>query len=117
MLVPRVLNLRQILRYHIEWRQEVITRRIQFDLKSAQERAHILEGLLKAMSNIDVVIKTIRESGKPRGWLKTALMGVFSLSERQSQAILDMTLGRLAALERKRIEDEYADLLKQIAGY
>lgn len=116
MLVPRVLNLRQILRYHIEWRQEVITKRIQFDLKKAQERAHILEGLLKAMSNIDAVIRTIRESAS-REVAKTSLMGAFTLTERQAQAILDMTLGRLAALERKRIEDEYTDLLKQIAGF
>lgn len=115
-LVPRVLNLRQILRYHIEWRQEVITRRTQFELKRAQDRDHILQGLLKAINQIDAIIQTIKDS-KSRSAAQPALMETFELSERQAQAILDMQLGRLAALERQRIEDEHNELLKQIAGF
>jgi DNA gyrase subunit A len=114
-LVPKVLPLRRILQSYIEWRQEVITRRTRHDLAKAQARAHILEGLLKAIGNIDKVIKTIRES-KNRDFAKTALMDTFQLSTEQAQAILEMQLGRLAALERQRIEDEYKDLQKLIAS-
>ncbi|MEO8286717.1 MAG: DNA gyrase subunit A [Chloroflexota bacterium] len=112
---PRVLTLKKALQYHVEWRLEVITRRTQFELKKAQERAHILEGLKIALDNLDAVIATIRASRTPdsaKGNLRTQ----FKLSEVQSQAILDMRLARLAALERKKIEDEYITVIKEI-GY
>ncbi|MEI7554333.1 DNA gyrase subunit A [Candidatus Chlorohelix sp.] len=114
-MVPRVLPLRRILQSYIEWRQEVITRRTRYDLNKAQQRAHILEGLLKAIANIDKVIQTIRES-KNRDAAKTGLIETFQLSPEQAQAILDMQLGRLAALERQRIEDEFNELQKTIAS-
>ena len=114
--VPRVLSLKRMLQFYIDWRQEVITRRTRYDLAKAQARAHILEGLLRATDIIDQVIQTIRDS-KSREVAKTQLMVVpFEFSEAQSQAILDMTLGRLAALERQRMQDEYNELAKQIAA-
>ena len=114
-MVPRVLPLRRILQYHIEWRQEVITRRTQFDLNKAKARAHILEGLLKAQENIDRVIRLIRES-KNADAARISLIDTFKFSNEQAQAVLAMTLGRLAALERQRIEDENKELQKTIAG-
>lgn len=111
---PKLLTLRRILREHISWRQIVITRRTRFDLEKTQRRAHILEGLLKAIGQIDAVIQTIKES-KNRDAARGALMERFGLSEEQASAILEMQLGRLAALERQRIEDEYNELLKNIA--
>ncbi len=111
---PKLLTLRRILREHIAWRQNVIRRRTLFDLDKAKKRAHILEGLLKAISMIDAVIQTIRES-RNRDAAKQGLMANFGLSEEQSQAILEMQLGRLAALERQRIEDEYNEISKTIA--
>ncbi len=113
---PRVLTLKKALQYHIEWRLEVITRRTQFELKKAQERAHILEGLKIALDNLDAVIATIRASrtsDSAKGNLRTQ----FKLSEPQAQAILDMRLSRLAALERKKIEDEYVTVIKEIGYY
>lgn len=112
---PRVLPLKKSLQHHIEWRHEVITRRTQFELRKAQERAHIIEGLKIALDNLDAVISTIRASRTPdtaKGNLRTT----FKLSEVQAQAILDMRLARLAALERKKIEDEYIGVIKEI-GY
>jgi DNA gyrase subunit A len=111
---PRVLNLKRALQLYIEHRQEVITRRTQFELERAQRRAHILEGLKIALDNLDAVIRTIRSSRTSES-ARNNLMRDFKLTEVQATAILDMQLRRLAALERKKIEDEYTDLLKEIA--
>ncbi|MDQ3930650.1 MAG: hypothetical protein M3328_16085, partial [Chloroflexota bacterium] len=112
---PRVLTLKKALQHHIEWRHEVITRRTQYELKKAQERAHVLEGLKIALDNLDAVISTIRQSRTPDS-AKANLRTNFKLSDVQAQAILDMRLARLAALERKKIEDEYIAVIKEI-GY
>jgi DNA gyrase subunit A len=113
---PRVVTLKRSLQYHIEWRHEVITRRTRFQLRKARERAHILEGLKIALDNVDAVIKTIRESRTTESARKN-LREMFKLSEVQAQAILDLRLSRLAALERKKIEDEYNAVIKEIAYY
>jgi len=110
---PRLLSLKRCLQIFIEHRQEVITRRSQFELEKAQARGHILEGLLKALANLDAVIETIRKAADAEV-AKEKLMTRFALSEKQSQAILDMQLRRLAALERKKIEDEYKEITDQI---
>ena len=110
---PRILNLKQILEYYLEHQKEVITRRTRFELGKAQDRAHILEGLKIALDNLDEVIKTIRNSATA-DIAKTSLMEKFNLSQRQAQAILDMRLQRLTGLERKKIDDEYIDVLEQI---
>lgn len=110
---PRVLPLKKSLQYFIDWRHEVITRRTRFELKKAQERAHILEGLKIALDNLDAVIATIRAS-RTTDSAKNNLRTEFKLSDVQAQAILDMRLARLAALERKKIEDEYNAILKEI---
>jgi len=110
---PRVLNLKRTLRSYIEHRQEVIRRRTEFELEKARARAHILEGLKIALDNLDEVIRTIRES-RTVEVARTNLMERFQLSEIQSQAILDMQLRRLAALERQKIEEEYQAVLKLI---
>lgn len=111
---PKLLTLKRILREYVTWRQTVLTRRTQFDLDKARKRAHILEGLLKASGIIDEVIAVIKAS-RNRDAARQGLMENFAFSEEQSSAILDMQLGRLAALERQRIEDEYNDLLNSIA--
>ncbi|MBQ1352925.1 MAG: DNA gyrase subunit A [Firmicutes bacterium] len=111
---PRVLNLYEILEEYLKHQKNVVTRRTQFDLKKAEARAHILEGLRIALDNIDAVIKTIRESYNDA---KEKLMERFALSEIQAQAILDMRLARLQGLEREKIEDEYAELQRKIAYY
>jgi DNA gyrase subunit A len=111
---PQTLNLKQILTAYIRHRQEVVTRRAKFELEQARARAHILEGLKIALDHLDAVIKTIRES-KDADAAKENLMRNFKLSEIQAQAILDMQLRRLAALERQKIEDEYKEVLKTIA--
>ena len=111
---PRVLSLKRALQVYIEHRRAVITRRSQFELKKAQARAHILDGLLIALANIDAVIETIRKS-KDSEAAKARLMERFSLSELQAVAILDMQLRRLAALEREKIETEHKEVLKRIA--
>ncbi len=111
---PQTLPLKQVLQHHIDWRREVVRRRTEFDLGKARDRAHILEGLKVALDNLDAVIKTIRESAD----VETArgnLMSRFELSEIQANAILEMQLRRLAALERKKIEDEYLATIKFIA--
>mgnify|MGYP001562370219 CR=1 FL=1 len=110
---PQTLNLRQILQEYVKHRQLVITRRTQYDLKIAKARAHILEGLKIALDHLDAVIKTIRES-KDSDEAKKNLMERFGLSELQAVAILDMQLRRLAALERKKIEDEYKAVMELI---
>jgi len=112
--VPRLLPLKRALLEHIEHRRDVITRRTEFDLDKARQRAHILEGLRIALSHLDDVIKTIRES-KDVDTARTQLMKKFELSEKQAQAILDMQLRRLAALERQKIEDEYQEVMQTIA--
>lgn len=111
---PRVLSLRRALQEYITHRQEVITRRTQYDLDRARRRAHILEGLKIALDNIEEVIRTIRASNSTEE-ARRNLMGTFALSEVQANAILDMRLARLAALERQRIEDEYNEVMKLIA--
>ncbi|MFA7243869.1 MAG: DNA gyrase subunit A [Patescibacteria group bacterium] len=113
-LEPRVMSLKDVLGYYIEHRKEVITRRSEYELNRAKDRAHILEGLKIALDNIDEVIKTIKES-ETRDAAKINLIKRFELSEKQADAILDMRLSALAALERKRIEDELAEIMKRIA--
>ncbi|MCK9443752.1 MAG: DNA gyrase subunit A [Tissierellaceae bacterium] len=110
---PKVLNLKQMLSHYIAHQKEIITRRTQFDLNKAEERAHIIEGLKIALDNIDKVIKVIRAS-KTDAIAKDALMENFGLSEKQSQAILDMRLRRLTGLEREKLEEEYEELIKEI---
>ncbi len=109
----KLLNLKRILELFIEHRQEIVIRRAEFELAKAREREHILEGLMIALDNLDEVINTIRNS-KDADTAKTALMTKFKLSEIQSVAILDMQLRKLAALERKKIEDEYKEIKKYI---
>lgn len=110
---PRVLNLKQILHYYLEHQKEVVTRRTRYELAKAKDRAHILEGLKIALDNLDAVISTIRSSANG-DIAKTSLMERFNLSQRQAQAILDMRLQRLTGLERKKIDDEYVDVLETI---
>lgn len=110
---PRLLNLKEVFEYFIMHRQEVVIRRSEFDLAKTREREHILEGLMIALDHLDEVIKIIRGS-KDADTAKNELMARFKLSEIQSQAILDMQLRRLAALEREKIENEYKDILKRI---
>lgn len=110
---PRILNLKQVIGYYVEHQKEVITRRTQFELNKAQARAHILEGLKIALDNIDRVISIIR--GSANGQIaKEKLMEEFSLTEIQSQAILDMRLQRLTGLERDKIDKEYNELMEKI---
>ena len=111
---PQTLSLKAVLQHYIDYRKEVVRRRTEFDLEKARARAHILEGLKIALDNLDEVIKTIRESADVEK-ARHNLMSRFGLSEIQSQAILDMRLARLAALERKKIEDEYLEVIKLIA--
>ncbi len=111
---PRTLALKRALQVYIEHRRIVITRRSQFELDKARARQHILDGLLIALANLDDVIETIRKS-RDADTAKERLMKRFKLTEIQSQAILDMQLRRLAALERKKIEEEHAQILKTIA--
>ncbi len=111
---PQTLSLKQMLQHYVEWRQAVVRRRTEFDLQKARDRAHILEGLKTALDNLDAVISTIRESAD----VETArqnLMRRFGLSEVQANAILEMQLRRLAALERQKIEDEYVNIIQKIA--
>lgn len=111
---PKILNLYQILDEYLKHQKVVITRRTKFDLNKAEARAHILEGLLIALDNIDEVIKVIRESYDDA---KERLMVRFGLTEIQAKAILDMRLARLQGLEREKLENEHAELMKKIAYY
>jgi DNA gyrase subunit A len=111
---PQTLPLRSVLVHYLDHRREIVRRRTEFDLGKAQARAHILEGLKIALDHLDAVIKTIRESADV-DVARTNLMTRFDLSELQAQAILDMRLARLAALERKKIEDEYLSVIQLIA--
>ncbi len=113
---PRILNLKQLIVEFIKFRIEVIVRRTQFDLKKAEERAHILEGLIKAIDNIDLVIKLIRSS-KTVEDAKAALIEALDLSEIQTKAILEMRLQKLVSLEMNKIKEEYEELMKKIEYY
>jgi DNA gyrase subunit A len=110
---PRVLNIKEILEKYVDFQKIVIIRRTQFDLDKAEKRAHILEGLKIALDNIDAIIKLIKSS-KSDNDAKTGLMEKFGLSEAQSEAILEMKLRRLTGLEKEKIEEELAELLKLI---
>src|SRR5262252_9419085 len=110
---PEVLNLKQILHYFIEHRREVVVRRTAFELRKAEERAHILEGLKIALDNLDAVITLIRRSQSPDE-ARAGLMRQFALTEIQATAILDMRLQRLTQLERAKLVEEYQEVLKQI---
>ena len=110
---PQVLPLKRLLRHYIDFRRQVITRRAQFDLKKAQDRAHILEGLRVALSNLDRIIALIRQAADAEA-ARVGLMEQFTLTQIQAQAILDMQLRRIAALERERIEEEFQQLQKTI---
>jgi len=111
---PRVVSLKEALQYYIDFRREVITRRSRFELKKAKGRAHILEGLKVALDHIDGVISTIRKSRTAEA-ARQNLMAGFNLSQAQAQAILDMQLRRLANLERRKILDEYAEVVRTIS--
>lgn len=110
---PRVLNLKEVLHYYIEHQKDVIVRRTKFELAKARDRAHILEGLKIALDNLDAVITAIRSS-RTVDIAREALQTNFNLSEKQSQAILEMRLQRLTGLEREKIEQEYKDILETI---
>lgn len=110
---PYTLNLKDLIKHYVEHRHEVVTRRAEFDLKEAEKRAHILEGYLIALDNIDAIIKIIRASRDPE-IARTELMKSFELSEIQARAILDMRLARLTGLERDKIEKEYNELQELI---
>ncbi len=111
---PQTLPLKALLQHHIEWRRVVVRRRTEFDLQKARDRAHILEGLKTALDHLDAVIRTIRESEDVER-ARSNLMDRFGLSEVQANAILEMQLRRLAALERQKIEDEYVAVIQRIA--
>jgi len=111
---PKILTLRELLTFFIDHRHNVVTRRTKFDLKKAEERAHILEGLKICIENIDDIIKLIKSSRTPQD-AKENLMKKYKLSEIQAQAILDMTLRRLTNLEREKIEQDYLDTIKLIS--
>ena len=111
---PRVLNLQQMLEYYLKHQEDVVTRRIRYDLNKAEERAHILEGLLKALDHIDEVIRIIRGSANVAA-AKTQLMERFALTDAQAQAIVDMRLRALTGLEREKLEKEYKELQEKIA--
>ena len=111
---PKVLNLYDMLKYYLIHQEEVVTRRTKYELNKAEERAHILEGLLIALDNIDEVISIIRSSQNTQE-AKSRLMERFSLSDAQSQAIVDMRLRALTGLEREKLEAEYAELMDRIA--
>ena len=113
---PRVLNLYQMLNLYLDHQKEVVTRRTQYDLNKAEERAHILQGLMIALDNIDEVIRIIRGS-KTTQIAKEGLIERFSLTDVQAQAIVDMRLRALTGLEREKLENEYKELLVKIAEY
>ena len=114
--VPMVLNLKQMLEYYLKHQEEVVTRRTKYDLNKAEERAHILQGLLIALDHIDEVIQIIRSS-KNVAEAKERLIAQFGLTDVQAQAIVDMRLRALTGLEREKIENEYQDLMSKIAEY
>ena len=111
---PQVLPLKRLLRSYVDFRRQIITRRSQFELKKAQDRSHILEGLRTALGNLEEVINLIRNSESAEA-ARQGLMTEYSLTQIQAQAILDMQLRRIAALERERIEEEFQSLQKTIS--
>jgi len=113
---PKVLNLKECIRYYLMHQQDVIRRRTRYELEKAEARAHILEGLKTALDNLDEVINIIRSS-RTEPLAKERLMVRFSFSEKQAQAIVDMRLGRLTGLEREKLEEELNELIKKIAYY
>ena len=113
---PKVLNLKEMLEYYLEHQENVVRRRTQYDLNKAQERAHILEGLLKALDNIDEVIRIIRGSRNVQ-IAKQELIDRFELTDVQAQAIVDMRLRALTGLEREKLEAEYAELMEKIRKF
>lgn len=113
---PKILNLQEVIYHYLEHQKDVVTRRTQYDLAKAEDRAHILEGLKIALDHIDAVINLIRSSANTQE-AKTRLMNEFSLSEKQAQAILDMRLQRLTGLEREKIDAEYEELIMMINQY
>ncbi len=113
---PRILPMKELIRYYVEHQVEVVTRRTQFDLEKAEARAHIVEGLRIALDHIDEIIKIIRQSYDDEE-IKKTFYKKFGLDDAQSQAILDMRLRRLSGLEREKLDEEYAELLKKIAYY
>jgi len=112
--VPRTLSLLELIQHYLDFQREVVTRRSKFELRRAEERAHVLEGYLKALDDLDAVIALIRGSADPDE-ARAGLISEFQFSEIQAQAILDLRLQRLTGLERKRIQDEYDDLQERIA--
>jgi DNA gyrase subunit A len=112
--VPRTLSLLELVRHYLDYQREIVTRRSKYELRQAEKRAHILQGYLIALDNLDAVIALIRGSDDTDS-ARTGLMVTFGLSEEQAQAILDLRLARLTGLARKEIEDEYADLQERIA--
>jgi len=115
-LRPEVMNLKQLMQKFLDHREEVVTRRTKYDLRRAEERAHILEGYKIALDNIDAVVNLIKKSASPDE-AKKGLIKKFKLTEVQAQAILDLRLQRLTGLERKKIDEEYLDLIKKIEYY
>jgi len=113
---PQILTLKQLIEYFLAHREEVVVRRTRYDLRKAEERAHILEGFRIALDHIDEIVALIKASDTP-DTARQGLMDTFGLSELQAQAILDMRLQRLTGLERQKIEDEYQELLKKITEY
>jgi DNA gyrase subunit A len=112
--VPRTLSLLELIRHYLDYQRQVVTRRTKYELRKALERAHVLEGYVVALDNLDAVIALIRASSDADE-ARSGLMEQFELSEIQAQAILDLRLQRLTALERKRIQEEYSDLQERIA--
>jgi len=112
--VPRTLSLLELIRHYLDYQRQVVTRRTKYELRKAMERSHVLEGYLIALDNLDAVIALIRGSDDPDE-ARAGLIETFELSEIQAQAILDLRLQRLTGLERKRIQDEYADLEERIS--
>ena len=113
---PRVLNIKRMLQHYLDHRREVIRRRTEFDLRRARRRAHILDGLKIALDHVDEIIQMIRQSPNAEA-AREAMMSRFSFSEAQANAILEMQLRRLAALERRKLENEYRGILKQVAHF
>src|SRR5438132_6945810 len=112
--VPRTLSLLELVRHYLDYQREVVTRRSKYELRKAEARAHVLQGYLIALDNLDAVIKVIRAAADTAA-ARRGLIDEFSLSEIQAQAILDLRLARLTGLARKEVEDEYADLQERIA--
>jgi len=112
--VPRTLGLRDLLQHYLDFQREIVTRRSKYELRKAEARAHILQGYLIALDNLDAVIELIRAS-KDTETARDGLMRLFDLTEIQAQAILELRLRQLTALERERVEEEHRDLLERIA--